>query len=77
MFCFKSYWFQVILDHQCQKFPHACKQCDNGDSNPYFNLVVYGWKHEDDDSLFPFPVLNVPNDGILPDVFWEKKLLAL
>lgn len=70
MFNYNQYYFQLSIDSY---YNIDINDIDNKDIFVYFELVLYGWKDIMFKELQPDNYVIIPNDNIMPLLYWEIK----
>lgn len=68
MFQYKQYYFQLAMD----SLYDIDSNIDNN-NKVYFELVIYGWKDENNNKLQPDNIVSIPDNCIMPEYYWRKK----
>ncbi len=72
LFIFQKYYFKLGIEEQCPI--KKCKYCENNETQTHFQLILYGWKENENDTfLKPFYKRPVPSNNIIPDKDWIRK----
>ncbi len=72
LFKFKQYYFQLIIESDCNYY-NNCIYCININKNTiHFELVLYGWKDDDSSILKPYNRIVLYNN-IMPEIDWKQK----
>ena len=70
MIQYKQYYFQLALEENCSECVD-CPDCKNNNYTIHFELVYYGWKDEQYNSLQPLKYFTVSSDTTIPQQFWK------
>ena len=73
LFQFKQYFLQLAIDEYIDDC-EDCNYCLRDDINPHFQLVLCGWKvNENDTFIEPYTNFPILPDNIMPEKFWNMK----
>ena len=74
LFQFRQYYLQLVIDTSCELDMDECKYCLNDEDGICFQLILYGWRINDDDkNIQPYNNFPILPDNIMPEKYWNRK----